>query len=85
MIGRLTNDVDLTSVGPVLAGAEGPVCGPYTAAVGHGVDVGDEETAGEGLVGGDADRLAPAAIWDAVGVVDCDDGGAVILDVGKLG
>lgn len=48
-----TNDVYLTTVRPV--GTNSPVCRPDTAAMGHGVEVSDEQTAIVLLVGGDAD------------------------------
>lgn len=44
----LTNNIHLAGVGPG-ALADGPVCGPYTAAVGHGIEIGDEQAAVIGL------------------------------------
>ena len=81
---KLTDDVDLASVRPVLAGAEGPVRGPDAAPVRHREDVGDEEAARVRLLGADADRVALAADGDAVRVVDGEHDGVVGLDVREL-
>ena len=79
----LTNNVDLACKRPGFATAERPVGGPDTAAMGHGVNVGDEETGRPGVLGGDADGLAEAIAYGGA-LVDGDDGGTVVLNVSEL-
>ena len=80
----LTNDVDLACKRPGFATAERPVGGPDTAAVGHRVDVGDEQPAVEAVGGRDAHGLA-LPVHEVVGLVHGEHDRAVVLDVRELG
>lgn len=57
----LTNDIKFTTLWPSLA-IDGPVSGPDTAAVGHGIKVSDEETAVVGLLGGQTNAAISFAL-----------------------